>query len=105
MQAAEEKINGELKLGRLNGPFSSPPYLRFKACPLALRAKPNGKFRLLHNLSYPYNENAVNTMIPEEEYQVRYATIQDATVILEKHPGAYMAKADIAEAFRIVPIH
>ena len=31
--------------------------------------------------------------------------LQDAADVLRKMPGAYMGKLDIAEAFRIIPIH
>ena len=103
--AAETKIKEEWSLNRLQGPYKSPPYLRFKACPLAIRQKSNGKHRLLHNLSFPYNEDAVNTRIPRENYKVKFASIQDAIDILKNKKGAYMAKTDIKDAFRILPIH
>ena len=51
---AEGKIDQELKLNRIAGPFSHPPFAHFKISPLALRPKKDSsKFRLLHNLSYP----------------------------------------------------
>ena len=42
-------------MNRIKGPFSRPPFRNFKACPLALWVEPNGKYRLLLSLSYPYN--------------------------------------------------
>ena len=98
------KILGELQAGRISGPYSTPPFEVFKSCPLALRPKPNGKFRLLHNLSYPFNEDSVNGMIPESCAKVSYASIADAINLIKKDPGCFLAKCDIADAFRLVPI-
>ena len=104
-EEARKKIDMEISMNRIKGPFSHPPFRNFKACPLALRVKPNGKYRLLHNLSYPYNSDSVNLCIAPENYEVEYASVQDAADVLLTMPGAYMGKLDIAEAFRIIPIH
>ena len=61
VEVALEKIHGELDLDRIAGPFPYPPFDNFKCSPLALREKSTpGKFRLLHNLSYPYDLSSVN---------------------------------------------
>ena len=104
-EATLGKINEELKLGRLAGPFITSPFSYFKSCPLALRLKSNGNWRMLHNLSYPYNLDSVNLCIPEENKVVNYATIADAVNIIKATPHCFMAKTDIKDAFRIVPIH
>ena len=58
------------------------------------------------NLSYPYDERSVNKNIPQDFSTVQYASLNDAiSVIQELGPNCYMAKADIADAFRIVPLH
>ena len=50
VQVALDKIRGEIDLGRIAGPFPSPPFDQFKCSPLALREKSTpGKYRLLHN--------------------------------------------------------
>ena len=103
---AKTKISQELALDRIAGPFEKPPFNSLKVSPLALREKSDsGKFRLLHNLSYPYNENAVNFNIPETCSKVKYESITDAINILQITPDSWMAKADIAEAFRLIPLH
>jgi len=72
---------------------------------LALREKTNGKFRLLHNLSYPHDITAVNFNIPEYSSTVKYNSISSAVKIIQKYNKPYLAKTDIAEAFRIIPVH
>ena len=103
----QDKLDKELASGRIAGPFLNPPFLNFKCSPLAIREKSQpGKFRLLHNLSYPYDERAVNDNIPHEAATVKYATIRDAIhLIQENSPAAMLAKTDIADAFRIIPLH
>ena len=107
IQVAREKIQHELSLGRIAGPFKFPPFPNFKTSPLALREKSTpGKFRLLHNLSYPYDSNSVNYNIPKEFTTVKYQNIQHAIKLLQSHaPDAYMAKSDISDAFHIIPVH
>ena len=103
---AYEKISSELKLNRIAGPFRHPPLNPFKVSPLSLREKSEpGKFRLLHNLSHPYNHDSVNSNIPEHCSKVRYESLGDATKILQSIPQAWMAKVDIADAFRLIPLN
>ena len=47
------KIEAEVKAGRMAGPFKSPPFSPFHVSPISLREKsvPN-TYRLIHNLSY-----------------------------------------------------
>ena len=103
---ARKKINQELKLGRIAGPFNTPPFQPFHISPLSLREKKEpGKYRMIHNLSYPYDSSSINNNIPDSEKSVHYATVGDAIQILLKMPtSSYMAKTDIAEAYRLVPV-
>ena len=107
IQIARAKIQSELSLGRIAGPFKHPPFQNFKTSPLALREKSTpGKFRLLHNLSYPYDDNSVNYNISKKYTTVKYQNIQNAIQLLQSNaPDAYMAKSDISDAFRIIPVH
>ena len=75
--------------------------------PLSLRPKnDNLGWRLLHDLSYPYDDTSVNSAIPDKFKHVRYSSIQDAINIIQRiGKGAHMAKSDIASAFTLVPIH
>ena len=79
LSAAETLIQRELNMGRYCGPFESPPFPLFQVSPLKLQPKKEpGKFRLIHNLSAPYDEHAINQNIPKEYTTVQYASIQDA---------------------------
>ncbi|XP_045587216.2 uncharacterized protein [Procambarus clarkii] len=100
-------LDKELSLGRIVGPFEVPPFENFKCSPIALREKSTqGKYRLLHNLSYPYTSESVNANIPPESTTVTYQSINDAVaLVVRRSPGAHLAKCDIAEAFRIVRVH
>ena len=105
--AVSEKIKKEVELGRIAGPFPSPPFPIFKSSPLALREKSEpGKYRLLHNLSFPYDDTAVNKNIPKHSATVQYSSISQAISLIQNiGQNAWLAKSDIAEAFRIIPLH
>ena len=99
-------IEREIKLGRVCGPFTSPPFDNFHVSPLALVPKQElGKYRLIHNLSYP-RDNSVNSAIPKEHTSVSYDTLDSALEwVLSYGRGSLIAKVDIEEAYRIIPIH
>ena len=105
--AVDAKIKKEMDRGRIAGPFDDPPFEDFKCSPLSLREKSEpGTYRLLHNLSYPYDVTSVNGGIEQQHKTVKYATVQSAIKIINKlGKGCFMAKADIESAYRIVPIH
>ena len=102
-----EKIFSEIEKGRIAGPFPDPPFENFRCSPLALREKTTpGQYRLLHNLSSPYNDfGSVNANIPDDLKKVTYDNIDTALQILANRPFSFMAKSDIAEAFRLIPLH
>ncbi|XP_069160806.1 uncharacterized protein [Procambarus clarkii] len=48
----------------------------------------------------------MNANIPRETTTVTYQSINDAVaLVVRRSPGAHLAKCDIAEAFRIIPVH
>ena len=56
-----------------------------------------GEFRMIHHMSFP--KATVET-------SVRYATVDDAIRLIEQAgPGCFLAKTDIKNAFRIIPIN
>ena len=101
------KLHNELSRGRIAGPYQSAQLPDFKSSPLAPREKQeSGKFRLFHNLSYPYDLQSVNHNIPKFAAHVKYETITDViTAIQQQSRNAYLAKSDIADAFRLIPLH
>ena len=102
----DQKVEKELTLSRFAGPFKVPPLEPFQVSPIGVVPKKEpGKFRLIHHLSHPRGAS-VNDGIPEEHAQVSYQTVDDATHAMKAlGQGCYLAKTDIAEAYRIVPLH
>ena len=101
------KLEKEIKLGRIAGPFVEPPFANFKSSPLNIREKSEkGKYRLLHNLSYPYDNRSVNYNIPTEFGTVTYETLEDAVKLINNAGhNAWLAKSDIADAFYLIPLN
>lgn len=101
----DKLITSELSLARVAGPFDAPPFHNFHCSPLAIVKKSSGSFRLIHDLSYPY-DNSVNSNIPQEFKSVSYETLDDAiSLIIEAGQHSLIAKADVEAAFRQLPIH
>ena len=105
-EIVDQKLDKECKLGRLAGPFSFIPFQNLKISPIGLvPKKQSGKFRLIHHLSHPPGAS-INDGISEEHSKVIYQSIDDAVKIInELGQGCFLAKTDVAEAFRIVPLH
>jgi len=104
-KATEEKLLEEIKQGRIVGPFVKKPG-NLICSPLALIPKSEkGKFRLIHDLSYPKGKS-VNDSISRQFTEVHYDSI-DTIVEKVKQCGRHslMAKTDIENAFRLIPIH
>ena len=99
------KIKKELCLGRFAGPFKDPPFADFVCSPLGLVPKKgNGQFRLIHDLSFP-KDNSVNASIPEEFKSVSYQNLDHCLdIIMSLGKNTLIAKADLKDAFRIIPI-
>ena len=103
---AKEKIDSELRDGKINGPYDFIPLKNFKQNPISIiQKKDPSKFRLLVNLSYPYDHRSVNFNIPQSESKVSYSTILDAIKIIRPMDKSFLAKADIKDAFRLIPVH
>ena len=88
-------------------PFKELPFPDLRISPIRVAPKKNlGEYRFIHNLSYPYDEEAMNTSIPREKASVQYSTVDDAVShIKEVGIQAHLAKTDVKSAFRIVRIH
>ena len=104
--AVDVKLKKELDAQRLAGPFQSPPLSPFWVSPLGVVPKKVPvEFRLIHHLSFPKG-SSVNDGIPPEHTNVYYATIDEAIKLIRSAgPGYFLAKTDIKNAFRIIPIH
>lgn len=101
-----KKLQKELALHRIAGPFVKPPFPSFRVSPIGVVPKkdPN-TYRLIHHLSYPHG-NSVNDFIDPKLATVQYSTFDQAvTMVRILGPGCLMAKTDIDSAYRIIPIH
>lgn len=103
---AQEKLKVELHLGRIEGPFKDLPFPDLVCSPLGLIPKSTpGKFRLIHDFSFPASDS-VNSHIPDEEATVQYDTIYSVIELVKQFgQGCLMAKTDLEDAFRVIPIH
>ena len=67
--------------------------------------KTPGKWRVIVNLSSPKGAS-VNNHLKRRLTHVAYASVSDAAILLhELGQGSQLAKVDIRDAYRIVPIH
>ena len=102
----KNKIAMEVSKNRVKGPYVSPPLPNFITSPLGVVPKKSANsFRIIHDLSYPRNDSSVNAAIPRENSTVELENFDHvANLILQSGQGSLVAKADIEEAFRILPI-
>ena len=101
----DEIVLKEIKLGRVLGPFKQPPFDNLQTSPLGLVPKSDNSYRLIHDLSYPF-DNSVNSNILPQHKSVSYQSLSESIdQILHYGQGTLIAKADIESAYRIVPIH
>jgi len=100
-----KKLQSELSLGRIAGPFRHPPFSDFVVSPLGLVPKKvEGEFRLIFDLSFPKGES-INSGIMSEHTKVQYENFDYALSLVKQiGRGCLMAKCDIESAFRIIPI-
>ena len=98
----------EISLGRVAGPFETPPFPNFQVSPIGLVPKKNSaKFRTIFHLSFPKSgSTSINASISREDFSLQYVTIDNAIEGI-KHfgHGCFLAKTDIESAFRLIPVH
>ena len=67
--------------------------------------KESGSFRLIHDLSFPKG-GSVNFWTPPEYTSVSYQNIETVIELVQENGfKCLMSKADIQDAFRLIPIH
>jgi hypothetical protein len=101
----QQKIEKEIDLGRVEGPFKNSPFINFCVSPIGLVPKKQpGEFRLIHHLSYPKGDS-VNDHIHPDLCSVQYTKFDEAVHMIQRlGRGTLMAKADIKSAFRLIPV-
>jgi hypothetical protein len=100
-----KKLSVELALGRIAGPFSVKPFPNFVISPLGLvPKKEEGAYRLIHDLSFP-KDFSVNSHIDPSFTSVRYELMDKCIAhIMSIGQGCLIAKADLKDAFRLLPV-
>ena len=105
-EVVQKKLEKEIALGRIAGPFLEPPFHEgFIMSPIGVVPKGDtDQFRLIQNLSFPEN-GSINDGIVSEMKTVNYASIDNAISKLKNFgSGALMSKTDIDSAFRLIPV-
>ena len=100
-------IEAELQAGRLVGPLNKTlaPLLHTSPIGLVPKAHQPGKWRLIVDLSFPPG-HSVNEGISPELASMTYAKVDEAVEIIRQlGVGTQLAKLDLQNAYRIVPIH
>ena len=99
-------LQKEVTLGRVAGPYPSPPLPNFQCHPVGVVPKKHSTdWRTIYHLSYPPGDS-INDHIPKDPFSLSYVRVDDAIHILQSlGKGAFMAKTDLKSAFRLIPIH
>ena len=73
-------LENEIFLGRVAGPFYTPPFTNFQVSPIGLVPKKNSdKFRTIFHLSFPKSgTTSINSSISKEYFSLQYVTIDNA---------------------------
>ena len=105
-EVVSANLTKEISLGRVAGPFPSPPLSHMQCHPLGVvPEKHSSDWRTVYHLSYPEGDS-INDYIPKEPYALQYVRVDDAIrILLSLVPGSYMTKTDLESAFRLIPIH
>jgi hypothetical protein len=97
-------IMQELQASRIAGPFHNSPFPNLVISPLGLVPKKDGKHRLIHDLSSPFG-TSVNDSIQHADSTVQYETLDDFIKLVKRFgTNALMAKCEIENAFRQIPV-
>ena len=100
-----KKLQSEIDLGRIAGPFENRPISNLRCSPIGLLPKKTGGFRLITHLSHP-PENSVNYYIDPEYSTVKYSTFDHAISIIQRlGKSAMIGKTDLKSAFRLLPVY
>ena len=100
-----KEIDGLLKEGCIHGPFEAPPMANFRCSPLGTATcKCNPKHCVFNHYSWPRN-TSVNDQTPDFEGVIKYDSFISATAALcSAGKGSLMAKLDLKDAYRHIPI-
>jgi len=100
-------LANEVALGRVAGPFHSPPLPNLHINSFGVipkKGQPN-KWRLILDMSSPLG-SSVNKGINPNDYPLQYIRVNDNIKMVSKFgQGAHMAKFDVEAAYRNLAVH
>ena len=100
----EANIATECQAGHILGPFDTSPLPNFCCSGLGLVPKHDGGWHAIYHLSAPYS-SSINDSISSQDYTLSYCSVDDAFAIVSSlGRGALMAKIDLRNAFRLIPV-
>ena len=105
--AVNNYIEAELEAGHVVGPIAHNLTDCLHSSPIGLVPKSNqvGKWRMIVDLSFPRG-HSINDRVSKNLSSITYAWVDDAvTRILQLGRGTQLAKFDLKNAYRNVPIH
>ena len=99
----------EVEKGYMIGPYDQLPFSVSRINPIGVATrKYSGKKRLIIDMSAPRRGpiQSVNDLIPKENFSLAYASVDHAIKLITiTGRGAWLAKADIVDAFKVMPLH
>ncbi len=91
------------------GPFTNPPFSIFRVSPIGVATrKYSNKKRLIIDLSAPRNSSvpSIKSLIPLAPFSLFYASVDHAVQMIKAAGArAWLGKADITDAFKVMPLH
>ena len=101
-----DQLREELRLNRLMGPVPQALVSHVHTSPIGLVPKPHSdKWRLIVDLSFPRG-HSVNDGISQASCSLQYASLDSAVdIIMHLGRGTQLVKLDLANAYRMVPVH
>ena len=105
-QVIREYLAKECAEGRIMGPFAMTELSQLHISRFGVVPKSTpGKWRLILDLSSPKG-HSVNDGISEACCSLSYVSVEDAVeAVMKKGRGASLAKVDIRNAYRVLPVH
>ena len=106
-EVIDHYLANEVSLGRVAGPFSSPPFPNLHVSSFGVIPKKGqpGKWRLIVDLSSP-GGLSVNDGIDPDEFTMPYITVDQIIRMISNFGlGALIAKFDVEAAYRNIAVH
>ena len=102
-------LQKETTKGFMIGPIDESPFSSFRVSPIGVATgKYSGKKRLIVDLSAPHGcaVASINSLLPRGPFSLYYASVDNAIHMIKiAGAGAWLGKADVTDAFKVMPLH